>query len=306
MARQASKTQALAFTVFSIATLGVAWAGSVSDIFSETGRPGAAAGPAPESLQGRHRPGAVFHDELAAGIAGPEMVVIQPGEFRMGDNYRGATPHAQAPVHQVRISAEFAVGKYEVTFADYDRFVAATGSRRPRDLGFGRGRRPVIDISWKDARAYVAWLSEQTGARYRLLSEAEWEYVARTQQGLKHRFSWGNYMQSGRANCKKCGVGTVTPFTWPVGSFKANAFGLYDVNGNVWEWVEDCWHVNYVGAPRDGAAWIHGGPGCEQRVRRGGSWKSTASDVRPPVRQFSYTTRRRDDVGFRVARDLRG
>ena len=141
-------------------------------------------------------------------------------------------------------------------------------SHYPDDQEWGRVNRPVIDVSWEDARQYVRWLSRKTGERYRLLSESEWEYVARA--GTTTRFNWGNEAGYSRANCAGCGSRRDSNQTSPLGSFSPNAFGLYDVHGNVWEWVEDCWHDDYEGAPSDGSAWTAQGD-CSRRVLRGGS-----------------------------------
>ena len=164
------------------------------------------------------------------------------------------------------------MGRYEVTFAEYDRFVSATGRESPDDRGWGRGRRPVINVNQADAKAYATWLSAQTGKTYRLPSEAEWEYAARAR--TRTRYSWGDSIGCDQARygrreggeCSDSWDGTV-----PVGSFEPNAFGLYDMHGNVWEWVADCWHDNYEDAPTDGSAWT---TGCDsaRAVLRGGSW----------------------------------
>ena len=162
-----------------------------------------------------------------------------------------------------------------MTFEDYDRY---TYPNRVDDEGWGRGRRPVINVSWNDAQDYVEWLSAQTGHAYRLLSEAEWEYVARA--GSSTVYSWGDDIGSNRANCDGCGSQWDYDRTAPVGSFAANGFGVHDMHGNVWEWVEDCWNGSYAGAPTDGSAWRSGE--CEQRVLRGGSWN--ISPEVPPLR----------------------
>ena len=145
----------------------------------------------------------------------------------------------------------------------------------------GRGRRPVVGVSWEDAKGYVRWIREETGKEYRLLSEAEWEYVARA--GTRTEYWWGDGIGRGRANCDGCGSRWDAKETAPVGSFGANAYGLHDVHGNVWEWVEDCLHVNYEGAPVDGSAWVSGGD-CEQRVLRGGSWSNEPRYLRSAFR----------------------
>jgi len=224
----------------------------------------------------------------------PEMVVIPAGRFMMGTgSYR----------HEVRI-ASFELSKYEVTFEEYDAFTDATGRMQADDEGWGRGQRPVINISWHDARAYVAWLSKQTGKTYRLPSEAEWEYGARA--GTTTNYSWGNEIGINRANCNVCGSQWDAQKTAPVGSFEPNGWGLYDMHGNVWEWVQDCWNDNYEGAPTDGSAWMSGN--CSEGVLRGGSWGSRPSSLRSAsrarLRQWYSPQDRLSVHGFRVARSF--
>ena len=177
----------------------------------------------------------------------------------------------ERPQHRVTIPRAFALGKYEVTFAQWDVCVRAGGCNHlPNDAGWGRGNRPVVDVSWDDARGYVRWLARKTGQEYRLPSEAEWEYAARA--GTTSRYHWGDSVGRGNANCDGCGSRWDLSRTAPVGSFSANRFGLHDVHGNVYEWVEDCWYGSYGGAPRDGNAWTTGD--CTLRVLRSGSWYS--------------------------------
>ena len=220
--------------------------------------------------------GSVFRDcEQCA-----EMVVVPAGRFRMAVGYREA--------HGVTIASPFAVGRYEVTFAEWDACVAAGGcTHRPDDEGWGRGIRPVINISWEDAQEYMRWLSRETGKPYRLLSETEWEYVARA--GTTTEYWWGNEADHAHANYGKdeCCEGMAAGAdrwvnTSPVGNFKANAFGLFDTAGNVFEWVEDCWNEHYNGAPADGSAWMSGD--CDRHVVRGGSWYSFPGDIRSAYR----------------------
>lgn len=243
-------------------------------------------------------PGSVFRDRLKNGREGPEVVVILAGSFRMGD-LQGADKRA-IPVHTVRIQKSFAVGRYEVTFAEYEQFALSTNRPFPPDDGWGRGRRPVIYISWQDAVAYAKWLSTQSGKRYRLPNEAEWEYVARG--GKETAYWWGEDWQNGMANCDDCGSSWVKK-TAPVGSFKPNPFGLYDTAGNVWEWAEECWHDNYSGAPTDGSAWISGG-NCARRVRRGGSWFNNQRLLRSSIRDRYYPDNHSETIGFRILREL--
>ena len=234
----------------------------------------------------------------------PEMVVIPAGEFMMGSPASEEGHDSdEGPRHQVRIGRPIAVGKYEVTFEEWDACVAEGGCRgyRPDDEGWGRGRRPVVNVSWEEAKAYVEWLSEKTGKEYRLLSEAEWEYMARAGTGT--RYTWGDGVGNNRANCHGCGSRWDNEKTAPVGSFEANGFGLHDVHGNVAEWVEDCRHEDYSGAPTDGSAWTSGG-NCGERVLRGGSWFYVPWSLRSARRSGSEAGHRSSSIGFRVARTL--
>ena len=235
--------------------------------------------------------GAVFRDALRRGGRGPQMVVLPTGSFRMGDA-NGDGEVDEKPVRTVTIRRPIAMGKYEVTFKEYDLFVAAMSARKPGDKGWGRGARPVIDLSWREAQAYAAWLRDQTGKRYRLPSEAEWEYAARA----------GATTDYGLANCRGCGSRWDNKKTAPVGSFTANAFGLYDLRGNVWEWVEDCYINTYEGAPSDGGA--RTGGDCFERVLRGGSWYSGSWRLRSTHRRWSVPSNRISDAGFRLVREL--
>ena len=242
-------------------------------------------------------PGESFRDFLRSGELGPEMVVVPAGRFLMGDLLGGGMS-GERPVHEVTISQPFAIGKYEITFEDYQRFLGP--SAPPRDEGWGRGNRPVINVSWSEAVAYVSWLSAETGQHYRLLSEAEWEYAARA--GTTTAFSWGDHAGENLANCASCGS---PPWggkqSAPVGSFPANPWGLFDMHGNVWEWVRDCANENYNGAPSDGSAWEAGD--CAERMVRGGAF-----DFGAKLSRSSYRLSLPPDVshpfGFRVARDL--
>ena len=233
----------------------------------------------------------------------PELLVVPAGSFAMGSPPgEEGRDDDEGPVQPVTIAVPFAVGVYEVTFAEWDACRRGGGCRRtPGDIGWGRGTRPVIDVSWEDAQQYVRWLSRKTGKRYRLLSESEWEYVARA--GTQTRYWWGNSVDRGRANCAGCGSRWDRKQTAPVGSFSANAFGLRDVHANVWEWVEDCWHESYAGAPRNRRAWTRSGD-CGRRVLRGGSWKNSPAFVRSSSRIWYSTGYRDNNVGFRVARTL--
>ena len=255
--------------------------------------------------QPQYQVGQTFSDTLQSGGQGPEMVVVPAGTFRMGCVSGRDCQDDELPVHQVTIARPFAVGMYEVTFAEWGACVASGGCNgyQPGDMGWGRGRRPVIKVSWEDAVAYIRWLSEQTGQQYRLLSEAEWEYVARA--GTTTRYWWGNKIGRNRANCFGCGSqwsGFWSVRTAPVGSFKANAFGLHDMHGNVWEWAQDCWNGSYSGAPRDGRAW-EGGK-CSRRILRGGSWESRPGSLRSANRTWDTADDRDIIYGFRIARSL--
>jgi formylglycine-generating enzyme required for sulfatase activity len=228
----------------------------------------------------------------------PEMVAVPAGEFLMGSNDGGG---AEKPLHKVSIAKPFAVGKFEVTFAEWDACVAAGGCRNsPADQGWGRERQPVVNVSWDDiTKDYLPWLSKVSGKTYRLLTEAEWEYAARA--GLHATYAWGNDLGQNRANCKGCGSQWDGKVPAPVGSFQANAFGLHDMHGNVWEWVQDCYKNSYAGAPQDGQA--VDGASCP-RVRRGGSWDSTANDLRVAGRLGNSVGSRWNNLGFRVARAM--
>ena len=241
----------------------------------------------------------------------PEMAVIPGGSFRMGCVSGLDCRDDEKLVHRVRV-ASFELSKYEVTFEEYDRFIAATGRRSPGDQGWGRGRRPVIDVSWDDAVAYTKWLSEQTGERYRLPSEAEWEYAARAGSTTKYHFGndesqlcrYGNHADTStdfdwRNMACSDGVGKRTA---TVGSYQPNAFELHDMHGNLWEWVQDCWNDTYQGAPADGTTWTIGD--CERRVLRGGSWLFRPGDLRAADRSWDSSGVRYSYIGFRVARTL--
>ena len=230
----------------------------------------------------------------------PEMVVVPAGSFTMGspDGER-VWDSDEGPQHRVTISRSFSVGKFEVTFEQWDACVAQGGceGHRPGDRGWGRGAQPVINVSWDDAKAYVGWLSRKTGKTYRLLSEAEWEYSAR-----------GGTTTAWACGAQESCIGEIAWFdvnsgsrTQAVGSKRANAFGLHDMTGNVMEWVEDCEHGNYTGAPSDGGPWMAGGD-CGQRVLRGGSWGSIPGTLRVAGRSRYATGFRIDHAGFRVAR----
>ncbi len=246
----------------------------------------------------------------------PEMVVIPAGSFTMGvapgEEAREEVPEKfrgwAEPRHPVTIGKSFSMGKYEVTFAEWDACVEAGGCKhRPKDQGWGRGDRPVIYVSWDDTKAYMRWLSQMTGQEYRLPNEAEWEYAARA--GTTTAYWWGEMARHEYANYGKfvCCGGLARGrdqwrYTAPAGSFSPNGFGLHDVHGNVWEWVEDCWQGNFEDAPSDGTARTTGS--CVNRVVRGGSWFDTPRNVRAAYRLGYSTGIRHSGFGFRVARTL--
>ncbi len=251
----------------------------------------------------------------------PEMVVVPAGSFMMGSpasDWGGKV--TERPLHRVTIPVPFAVGKYEVTREEFERFVEDTGHSagrlcrtyeegtwvdRPgfgwRNPGFEQSDQdPVVCVSWGDAQAYAVWLSAETGETYRLLSGSEWEYAARA--GTTGRFHFGTSIPDNTAN--------YSPASWDirhrtvrVGSFPANGFGLHDVHGNVFEWVEDCWHGSYAGAPADGSAWSVGGD-CSRREIRGGSWHNSGGLLRSAARSHFDSGGRTNDTGFRIARTL--
>jgi len=253
----------------------------------------------------------------------PTMERIPAGEFEMGD-LTGEEGRNETPVHNVHFAKPFEMGKYEVTFEEYDLFAAATGRSKPNEQGWGRNTRPVINVSWKDAVAYTQWLSERTGLNFRLPSEAEWEYAARattktarywvnkTEAGQEPACQYANVFDAKNESKIKNTYGGINwapfqceddfAFTAPVGQFKPNAWKLYDMLGNVWEWVQDCYHDNYNNAPTDGSAWESGN--CDRRVLRGGSWLHE-----PQFERSSYRFGDTPDyhylyIGFRLARTL--
>jgi formylglycine-generating enzyme required for sulfatase activity len=194
----------------------------------------------------------------------------------------------------------FAIGKNEVTFAEYRVFAHATGRKMPSDEGWGEGRRPVINISWTDAADYARWLTGQTGVNYRLPTEAEWEYAA--SGGVDSFYWWGYELGENRASCFDCGSRWDAKSTAPVGSFPANPFSLYDTAGNVMEWVADCYHTSYRGAPKDGSAWVE--KNCVEYVARGGAYNKPGDSLHT-VRRFNFQQDTRLPIlGFRVARDV--
>ena len=246
----------------------------------------------------------------------PEMVVVPPGSFMMGSP-DGVGVGNERPQHRVTIDYAFAVGVYEVTFEEWDACVRGGGcdGHEPSDVGWGRGGRPVIYVSWDDAWRYADWLTERTGEEYRLLSESEWEYVARARTETERYWGESERQQCQHANGYDAVGHAKHSFSWnpigcrdrqadtaPVGSYRPNSFGLYDVLGNVSEWVDDCWNSNYEGAPFDGSAWYEGD--CSRRVLRGGSWRNGPGLLRSAFRRW-YSAGYRDlSFGFRLARTI--
>ncbi|CRI63903.1 conserved exported hypothetical protein [Thiocapsa sp. KS1] len=242
-----------------------------------------------------------LRDSLSGGGQAPELMALPSGRFIRGDLQGNSTDVDEKPPTDVILSRPFAIGVYEVTFDEFDAFCDATGRAKPDDSGWGRGRRPVVNVTWNDAVAYTRWLSAQTGHLYRLPTDAEWEYAARA--GTDTRFWWGDDLGVDLANCAGCGSAWDGYETAPVGSFQPNPFGLYDTAGNVFEWVADCFAETFAKAPADGSA--HENPaGCGQRVYRGGSWSFPPREVRSANRWRDFPTGSSDDMGFRVVREL--
>jgi formylglycine-generating enzyme required for sulfatase activity len=243
----------------------------------------------------------------------PEMVAIPAGEFLMGspETERGRGVD-EGPQRRVEFAQEFAAGKYEVTFGEWDACVADRGcSYNPGDEGWGRGKHPVVNVSYNDVKQYIDWLSKKTGKEYRLLSEAEWEYAARAQTKTSepnNPFATGatiNFKQANYDANFTYGAGQQGAYrqkTTDVGSFPKNAFGLYDMHGNVWEWVQDCYKASYEGAPADGSP-VAAGP-CQLRVLRGGAWNYYPRLLRSAYRYATPPDVRLNNFGFRVARSL--
>ena len=242
------------------------------------------------------------------------MVVIPAGRFHIGCDRRAERdcPRRRRPVREVRFDTPFALSKYEVTFEDYDRYLVAKGGGRhgeADDAGWGRGRRPVINVTRADALAYAAWLSAEAGERYRLPSEAEWEYAVRA--GTTTQWWWGDELVPGRANCPDCGS-RWEGRTAPVGSFRPNPWGLHDMAGNVLEMLLDCWHSDYKTLPTDGTArtspgrwWDTDDAGnCETHAVRGGGWLFVSEYTRSSRRLALSYEYYGPFLGIRLARDI--
>lgn len=248
-------------------------------------------------------PSTNFVSNLGGSLRGPEMVRIPVGSFLMGNKNDSTC----IPVHNVVISKPFAISKYEVSFDEYDLFAKATDRALPGDNRWGRGNRPVINVSWEDARAYARWLSKMSGETYRLPTESEWEYVARA--GSRTLYWWGDNDREAmdRANCRRgcysAYSGLFGSRTAPVGSYPANDFGVYDVAGNVAEWVQDCYADNYNNKPKDGRAYETSQ--CTRRVVRGGSSKNNVEQIASHVRDAYPPEIYEENLGFRVVMELK-
>ncbi len=241
-------------------------------------------------------PLSVFRDPLSEGQYGPDMVVLAPGSFQMGDIGQVGNDN-EKPVHPVTLTRKFAIARYEITFAQYDFFALQTNRKLPDDEGWGRELQPVINVTWREARAYTRWLAKETGLDYRLPTEAEWEYAARA--GTTTNYWWGDENLAGYSHCSDCGdpLGGKHPLS--VGSMKANPWGLHYLNVNVDEWVMDCFSENYTNASTTGEP--RPTPGCSNRAMRGGSWFDITRETRSASRYRHPPDTKRNSWGFRVA-----
>ncbi|WP_295444176.1 formylglycine-generating enzyme family protein [uncultured Thiodictyon sp.] len=256
-------------------------------------------------------PAGASEPDLLRNVPVPETVSLPAGHLRMGCLAGDPVCHDnEKPLRTLDLAA-FEIGTTEVTFAQWDACVAMGGcAYAPADEGWGRGNRPVINVSWDDIQHYLAWLNTETGRHYRLPSEAEWEYAARA--GTTTTFNTGDCIAPGQANYSDgadypdCGAktGVSVGQTQPVGSYPANPWGLFDLHGNVWEWVQDCWHESYANAPPDGSVWSDSCSASQQRGLRGGSWDSDPHFLRSAFRLRGLTDLRHDGIGFRVARTI--
>ncbi len=236
--------------------------------------------------------GRYFRDRLRNGSKGPEMIWIPAGSFQMGD-IQGGGDKDEKPVQQVKLE-RFAMGRYEVSFAEYDRFAQATSRNKPNDEGKGRENRPVINVSWEEATAYTVWLSQETEQKYRLPTEAEWEYAARG--GTETKYWWGNEIGFNQANCWNRSCGDSFDFTATVGSFLPNQFSLYDTVGNVWEWTCSAYNKKYQGDETK----------CAQTATsftlRGGSWDNSGWRARAASRIRTGAYGGNKSTGFRIVK----
>ncbi|MCZ2720458.1 formylglycine-generating enzyme family protein [Marinomonas sp. 15G1-11] len=241
-----------------------------------------------------------LQDELQNGDKAPEVTKIQPSTFEMGDRQNVGDDN-EKPVHTVIVPTGFYISSYEVTFDHYDLFAKSTNRPLPSDNGWGRGKRPVINVSWYDAKAYTQWLTEQTNENYRLPTEIEWEYSIRAGSGSS--FWYGDKVSSGYSVCDGCGSIWDGKSTAPVGSLLSNPLGLFDMHGNVAEWVEDCYHDDYIGAPTSNTAWND--ESCDSRVIRGGSWFDIPRVGRSSTRYRADPNLKASNWGFRVTRVIK-
>lgn len=239
-----------------------------------------------------------LRDHFVDGSSGPLLRLIKPGSYLRGD---ANGDFDEKPIQPVTLTRPFAIGVFEITFAEYTRYCRETDCVPPEDSAWGRGRRPVINVAWEEAKAYTRWLSEKTGHTYRLPSDAEWEYISRA--GTTTAYPWGDKLGKGLANCAGCGSIWDSEKTAPVGRFAPNQLGLFDTSGNVFEWVEDCWNDQFEGIGLDGTAYQNPA-GCGKRVIRGGGWSFPPKEIRVTNRWRDFPTRRSDDTGFRVLREL--
>ncbi len=246
----------------------------------------------------RLNPADLIQDRMRDGTPGPQMLALPGGSYTQGD-LQGDGDADERPTRLVSLQP-FAIGIYEVTFEAYDLFCRDTGHRCPDDQGWGRGGRPVVNVTWEDANRFAEWLSRRTGQRYRLPTDAEWEYAARG--GTSSRYWWGDELLPGRANCADCGSLWDGEKSAPVGRFPPNPYGLHDTAGNVFEWVAECWRDDFS-APPDQDTGVGDGK-CGKRVIRGGAWSFPHQEVRPANRWRDFPTRRSDDTGFRLVREL--
>ena len=239
-----------------------------------------------------------FTDALASGGTAPRMIRIPGGKFLMGARGFNANQN-ELPQHDV-VVLPFAVSKYEISISEYEQFAKVSGRALPKDLGRNKDTYPVVFVTWEDALAYTKWLSEQTGEKYRLPSEGEWEYAARA--GGATLYYWGNELGEENAHCADCESGLDARSPTKFGRFEPNAFGLHDMAGNVQEWVHDCYKNTYYGAPNDASVWEHGE--CTYRVTRGGAFDTPGTSIRASARNKRRPTTPYDSVGIRLVRDL--
>lgn len=258
--------------------------------------PAAAAAKEPET-PAAPAAGEVMLAELKDCPVCPPLIALRAGSFTMGSN---TSDPSERPAHHVALAVPFAIGKYEVTMEQWKACVDAGACPRGTQGAEYRPAAPMRDVSWDDAQRYVKWLDATSGQSYRLPTEAEWEFAARG--GTTSPYWWGDKLAAGKANCKDCGEPWRSDGPADAGSFTANPYGLYDMNGSVWEWVSDCWHPSFKNAPANGSSWDE--PNCTVRVIRGGSWREDGTYMVSSTR-FKYDASvRNGQNGFRVARSV--